>query len=105
MLTNKGRNIYLILSGGLLAFPVYFFLVWKEKLGTHEVLLTEQYSYLSEYKFISYKAVIYIAIGCLIFSISFILRLIKEKHYLKFVGLGLLALNSFLFFHYLRLLF
>ncbi len=104
MLTNKGRNIYLILSGGFLSFPLYFFLVWKNKLGTHKVSLEEQYNYVSEYSFIGYNTVNYIAIGCLIFSLTFILRLTKERHYLKWIGLGLLGVNGFLFFHYLRLI-
>lgn len=105
MLTPRGRNIYLILSGTLISFPLYFFLVWKNAIGNHEVSIEKQYSYVSEYSFLSYNGVNYTAMGLLIFSLSFILRLINEKNYLKWIGIGLLILNGILFFHYLRLIF
>ncbi|APD08215.1 hypothetical protein UJ101_02717 [Flavobacteriaceae bacterium UJ101] len=105
MLTPKGRNIYLILSGALISFPLYFFLVWNDVVGSHEASIEKQHHYLSEYSFLSYNGVNYTAIVLLIFSLSFILRLISEKNYLKWIGIGLSILNGILFFHYLRLLF
>ena len=105
MLTQKGRNLYLILSGLFLSFPLYFFLLWNDKIGSYQVSKERMIAYLSDYSFLSFQWVNYISLIMLLFSLSFIMRLIQEKNLLKWIGLSSLLVCCFLFVHYLRLIF